>query len=178
MYLLFELHTPCIAINIHLEVLLLELHCPFLELQLLDTFFTNINTSIIRPWNIFVVLIIFCRTSWICILVTGKKSCGIDMVYCWFSTELNHLRKSFCFEYKKIEGYDQMMQIITDIIKHTVCQQYLEWMSWFKCQSLSFWYFWPWHKNEIVYICYLFVIDIWTKKLLMCGNMTRSMAQA
>ena len=133
---------------------------------------------IIRLWNIFVVLIIFCRTSWICILVTGKKSCGIDMVYCWFSTELNHLRKSFCFEYKKIEGYDQMMQIITDIIKHSVCQQYLEWMSWFKCQSLSFWYFWPWHKNEIVYICYLFVIDIWTKKLLMCGNMTRSMAQA
>ena len=94
---------------------------------------------IIRLWNIFVVLIIFCRTSWICILVTGKKSCGIDMVYCWFSTESNYLRKSFfCFEYKKIQGYDKKMQIITDIIKHTVCQQYLEWMSWFKCQSLSF----------------------------------------
>ena len=93
---------------------------------------------IIKLWNIFVVLIIFCRTSWICILVTGKKSCGIDMVYCWFSTESHYPRKSFCFEYKKIQGYDKKMQIITDIIKHTVCQQYLEWMSWFKCQSLSF----------------------------------------
>ena len=146
----------CIAINIHLEVLLLELKCPFLKIQLLDTIFCA-APWIIRLWNIFVVLIIFCRTSWICILVTGKKSCGIDMVYCWFSTELNHLRKSFCFEYKKIEGYDQMMQIITDIIKHTVCQQYLEWMSWFKCQSLSFLIFLTlaqkWNSIHLLSLC-------------------------